>query len=63
MGTQTRSGHGRQHDAALAAGFDVPLLDDYCRSTRRSGLVLGFGGCTDAELDLALAAVSAALRA
>ena len=26
----------RARDAALAAGFDVPLLDDYCRSTRRS---------------------------
>ena len=53
----------RARDAALAAGFDVPLLDDYCRSARRSGLVLGFGGCTDAELDRALAAVTAALRA
>ncbi len=52
----------RARDAALAAGFDVPLLDDYCRSARHSGLVLGFGGCTDAELDLALAAVATALR-
>ena len=53
----------RARDAALAAGFDVPLLDDYCRSTRRSGLVLGFGGCTDAELDLALEAIRVVLGA
>lgn len=53
----------RARDAALAAGFDVPLLDDYCRSTRRSGLVLGFGGCTDAELDLALKAIRVVLGA
>lgn len=53
----------RARDAALAAGFDVPLLDDYCRSSRRSGLVLGFGGCTDAELDLALEAIRVVLGA
>ncbi|WP_258016907.1 hypothetical protein [Nocardioides marinisabuli] len=40
----------------------MPLLDDYCRSRALSGLVLGFGGCTDAELDRALAAVATALR-
>ncbi|MEV0953249.1 PLP-dependent aminotransferase family protein [Promicromonospora sp. NPDC050249] len=43
--------------AARAAGFDVPLLADYCRSARLTGLVLGFGGVTDAELDRALDAI------
>jgi GntR family transcriptional regulator/MocR family aminotransferase len=47
----------RAHASARAAGFDVPLLRDYCRSARRSGLIIGFGGCTDAELDRALAAI------
>lgn len=48
-------------EAALAAGFDIPLLTDYCRSDLRHGLVLGFGGCTDAELDAALAAIAPVL--
>lgn len=51
----------RAHQAARRAGFDVPLLADYCRSSGRHGLLLGFGGCTDAELDAALAAISTAL--
>ena len=51
----------RAHRAALAAGFDVPLLADYCRSHQRGGLIVGFGGCTDDELDRALAAMVAAL--
>ena len=51
----------RAQEAARRVGFDVPLLDDYCRSRALSGLVLGFGGCTDAELDRALAAVATAL--
>ena len=42
---------------ARAAGFDVPLLADYCRSARLTGLVVGFGGVTDAELDRALEAI------
>ncbi|MCX6401734.1 MAG: PLP-dependent aminotransferase family protein [Propionibacteriales bacterium] len=45
------------HRSARTAGFDVPLLADYCRSDTRHGLVIGFGGCTDAQLDAALAAV------
>lgn len=47
----------RARAAGRAAGFDVPLLADYCRSARLTGLVLGFGGVTDAELDRALEAI------
>lgn len=47
--------------AARRAGFDVPPLTDYARTTPRHGLVLGFGGCTDAQLDAALAAISSVL--
>jgi GntR family transcriptional regulator/MocR family aminotransferase len=43
--------------AARAAGFEVPLLRDYCRSAPLSGVIIGFGGCTDDELELALAAI------
>ncbi len=56
------------HDRALAAqasarraGFDVPLLADYARSSGATGLVVGFGGVTDAELDRALAALDRGL--
>jgi len=45
--------------SARAAGFDVPLLADYCRTARLGGLIVGFGGCTDEELDAALAALTA----
>lgn len=45
------------HTSARKQGYDVPLLADYCRSDTRHGLVIGFGGCTDAQLDEALAAV------
>jgi GntR family transcriptional regulator/MocR family aminotransferase len=51
----------RAHASARAAGFDVPLLSDYCRQARVTGLIIGFGGCTDDELDRALAAVVAGL--
>jgi len=51
----------RAHAAALRAGFDVPLLADYCRTARRTGLVVGFGGCTDEQLDAALGAMTRAL--
>ncbi|GAA4710862.1 transcriptional regulator, GntR family [Promicromonospora umidemergens] len=47
--------------AARAAGFDLPLLADYCRTARRTGIVLGFGGVTDAELDRALSAITGGL--
>ena len=39
------------------AGFDVPLLSDYCRTAGLTGILVGFGGCTDDELDRALAAI------
>ncbi len=42
------------HEAAREAGFDVPLLADYCRSARLTGLIVGFGGITDDQLDRAL---------
>jgi GntR family transcriptional regulator/MocR family aminotransferase len=51
----------RAHRAALTAGFDVPLLADYCRSQVRGGLIVGFGGCTDDELDRALTVLVEAL--
>jgi GntR family transcriptional regulator/MocR family aminotransferase len=49
--------------AALAAGFRVNLLSDYARSSWHTGLVIGFGGVTDAELDAALAVITRALAA
>ncbi|HEY1134635.1 MAG TPA: PLP-dependent aminotransferase family protein, partial [Nocardioides sp.] len=49
------------HAALRAAGFDLTLLADVCRTHVRTGIVLGFGGCTDAELDAALAAVRSVL--
>jgi len=51
----------RAREAARGAGFEVNLLSDYCRTARLTGLVLGFGGVTDAELDRALAALVSAL--
>ena len=48
--------------SARAAGFEVPLLRDYCRTARLTGLIIGFGGCTDDELDRALAAIVARPR-
>lgn len=47
----------RARDSARRAGFEVPLLADYCRTARLGGLIVGFGGCTDDELDRALAAL------
>lgn len=47
----------RAHAEARRAGYDVPLLLDYCRTTRRHGLIIGFGGCTDAQLEEALTAL------
>ena len=44
----------RAAGVALAAGYDVPLLSDYARTADRHGLVLGFGGCSDAQLDSVL---------
>ena len=51
----------RARDAARRAGFGVNLLADYCRSATLTGLVVGFGGVTDDELDGALAALTSVL--
>jgi GntR family transcriptional regulator/MocR family aminotransferase len=51
----------RAQEAARRAGFGVNLLADYCRSATLTGLVVGFGGVTDDELDRALAALVSAL--
>ena len=51
----------RARDTARRAGYEVNLLSDYCRSASLTGLVVGFGGVTDAELDAALAALTSAL--
>ena len=51
----------RARDAARRAGFEVNLLSGYCRSATLTGLVVGFGGVTDEELDRALAALTSAL--
>jgi GntR family transcriptional regulator/MocR family aminotransferase len=48
--------------AAERAGFTLNLLDAYCRSAGLTGLVVGFGGVTDEELDRALAALVVGLR-
>ena len=47
----------RVAESARQAGFEVPLLRDYCRSAELTGVIIGFGGCSDDELDRALAAV------
>jgi GntR family transcriptional regulator/MocR family aminotransferase len=49
-------------DAAAAAGFEVPLLRDYCRTADLSGIIIGFGGCTDDQFERALAAIVRGLR-
>lgn len=51
----------RAREAARRAGFEVNLLSDYCRSATLTGLVVGFGGVTDEELDRALSALVAGL--
>ncbi|CAI9418517.1 MocR-like pyridoxine biosynthesis transcription factor PdxR [Nocardioides sp. T2.26MG-1] len=51
----------RARDAARRAGFEVNLLADYCRTATLTGLVVGFGGVTDDELDRALVALVSAL--
>jgi GntR family transcriptional regulator/MocR family aminotransferase len=47
--------------AARAAGFDVPLLAEYSRTSDRHGLVLGIGGCTEAQLTTVLDVLGRAL--
>lgn len=53
----------RARDAALAAGYRVRLLSDYCRRRDLTGLVVGFGGPNEVQLDDALAVLVASLRA
>ena len=56
--------HGRAvraRAAAEAAGFRVNLLADYCRSAQLTGLVVGFGGPTDEELERALDVLAGSL--
>jgi GntR family transcriptional regulator/MocR family aminotransferase len=48
--------------SARAAGFEVPLLRDYCRTADLTGIIIGFGACTDDELDRALTAIVGGLR-
>jgi GntR family transcriptional regulator/MocR family aminotransferase len=52
----------RAHDAARRAGFEVPLLARYCRSAPMTGLIIGFGGISDEQLDRALGVLVAALE-
>lgn len=47
--------------AAEDAGFRVNLLADYGRASGLTGLVVGFGGPTDAQLDAALAVLARSL--
>lgn len=47
----------RARAGARAAGFEITPLAAYCRSARLSGIVVGFGGVTDEQLDRALAAI------
>jgi GntR family transcriptional regulator/MocR family aminotransferase len=49
-------------DDGRRAGFDVPTLANLARSDTRAGLVIGFGGLDDAELDRALDVLEASLR-
>ena len=54
-----RAAAAREH--AREAGFEVNLLTGYCRSATLTGLVVGFGGVTDDQLDAALAALTRGL--
>lgn len=51
----------RARDAARVAGFEINLLSSYARTSGLTGLVIGFGGVSDTELDQALTAVTGAL--
>jgi GntR family transcriptional regulator/MocR family aminotransferase len=51
----------RVRAAAALAGFDLPDLGAYGRTHRRHGVVLGFGGVDDHELDRCLDAIGSAL--
>jgi GntR family transcriptional regulator/MocR family aminotransferase len=47
--------------SAARVGFDVPLLSDYARGSGLTGLVVGFGGVREEELDAALDALGTGL--
>lgn len=47
---------------AARARIVVPDLQDYCRTANRSGIVVGFGGVTDAELVGCIDVLEASLR-
>jgi len=49
-------------DACWRAGFDVPSLAEYSRSSGLTGLVIGFGGVTDDELSRALDVMTTTLH-
>jgi len=51
----------RARTAAREAGFELNLLGSYSRASGLTGLVIGFGGVTDEELDRALAAITGVL--
>lgn len=51
----------RARAAARDAGFEVAPISNYCRTARLSGLVVGFGGVTDEQLDRVLAAMARGL--
>jgi hypothetical protein len=38
------------HEDGLRAGVEVPLLEELARTDDRAGLLVGFGGLSDAEL-------------
>jgi GntR family transcriptional regulator / MocR family aminotransferase len=59
----TRSTAARVARRALADGVEVPLLADYCRTARRGGLVIGYGGVSDVDFASALNIVVRELRA
>ena len=48
--------------SARRQGVVIASLADYCRSSSRAGLVVGFGGVSDAQLDRALEILESALR-
>jgi GntR family transcriptional regulator/MocR family aminotransferase len=52
----------RVRDAARADGFELNLLSSYARSSGLSGIVVGYGGVSDDELDRALRTIVGALR-
>ncbi len=49
------------HTATSRSGFDVPLLSAYGRTHRTTGIVLGFGGVSDDELDRCLDVIESVL--